>query len=177
MPGCNGQDKAKDRQGKPVKMEVNGCGEESRGWSLGAGAPLSRHGASALSESTGPTGKRSARKRACSVWSGGKAAKPYLSLPGREQSRPATRRDQGSEGRWEARRVFSIRPFDPLENRSGEPAVFIRSQQVRDRRQGHHELLRSAVLDVTPIIPATACHQRNYVERYSRYILTIRDHT
>src|SRR5262245_7161716 len=37
---------------------------------------------SALPESTGPTGKRSARKRACSVWSGGKAARPYLSLPG-----------------------------------------------------------------------------------------------
>ena len=36
---------------------------------------------SALPESTGPTGKRSARKRACSVWSGGKAVKPYLSLP------------------------------------------------------------------------------------------------
>src|SRR5262249_7900699 len=36
---------------------------------------------SALPESIGPTGKRSARKRACSVWSGGKAAKPYLSLP------------------------------------------------------------------------------------------------
>ena len=40
-------------------------------------------GESALPESTGPTGKRSARKRACSVWSGGKAAKPYLSLPHR----------------------------------------------------------------------------------------------
>jgi predicted nucleic acid-binding protein len=39
------------------------------------------HGESALPESTGPTGKRSARKRACSVWSGGKAVKPYLSLP------------------------------------------------------------------------------------------------
>jgi hypothetical protein len=50
------------------------------------------NGESALPESTGPTGKRSARKRACSVWSGGKAAKPYLSLPGREQSCPATRR-------------------------------------------------------------------------------------
>jgi hypothetical protein len=37
-------------------------------------------------------------------------------------------------------------------------------------RQGHCELLRSAWLDVTPIIPAvTACHQRNYVERYSRF--------
>jgi len=39
------------------------------------------NGESALPESTGPTGKRSARKRACSVWSGGKAVKPYLSLP------------------------------------------------------------------------------------------------
>jgi putative transposase len=33
----------------------------------------------------------------------------------------------------------------------------------------HHELLRSAALDLTPLIPATACHQRNYVERYSRF--------
>ena len=39
------------------------------------------NGESALPESTGPTGKRRARKRACSVWSGGKAVKPYLSLP------------------------------------------------------------------------------------------------
>ncbi len=31
------------------------------------------------------------------------------------------------------------------------------------------ELLRSGLLDVTPIISATACHQRNYVERYSRF--------
>jgi hypothetical protein len=35
-------------------------------------------------------------------------------------------------------------------------------------RHVHHELLRSTVLDLTPIIAATACHQRNYVERYSR---------
>src|SRR5207249_2649831 len=35
-------------------------------------------------------------------------------------------------------------------------------------RHGHRELLRSVLLDVTPIIAATACHQRNYVERYSR---------
>ena len=34
----------------------------------------------------------------------------------------------------------------------------------------HRELLRSVLLDVTPIIAATACHQRNYVERYSRSI-------
>jgi hypothetical protein len=37
-------------------------------------------------------------------------------------------------------------------------------------RQVHHELMRSAALYLTPIIPATACHQRNYVERYSRYM-------
>ncbi len=29
-PGCHSQDTVKDRQGKPVKMEVNGYGEESR---------------------------------------------------------------------------------------------------------------------------------------------------
>ncbi len=36
-------------------------------------------GASALPASTGPTGKRRARQRACAVWSGGQAAKPSLS--------------------------------------------------------------------------------------------------
>jgi hypothetical protein len=36
-------------------------------------------------------------------------------------------------------------------------------------RHVHRELLRSALPDVTPIISATACHQRNYVERYSRF--------
>jgi hypothetical protein len=35
-------------------------------------------------------------------------------------------------------------------------------------RHVHREFMRSAWLDVIPIIPATACHQRNYVERYSR---------
>src|SRR5882724_6543940 len=35
-------------------------------------------------------------------------------------------------------------------------------------RHVHHELMRSALLDLPLIIPATACHQRNYVERYSR---------
>ena len=36
-------------------------------------------------------------------------------------------------------------------------------------RHVHRELLRSVLLDMTPIMPTTACHQRNYVERYSRY--------
>jgi len=35
-------------------------------------------------------------------------------------------------------------------------------------RQVHREFLRNAWLDVALRIPATACHQRNYVERYSR---------
>jgi hypothetical protein len=35
---------------------------------------------SARSKYSGPTGKRSAGKLACSVWSGGKVARPYLSL-------------------------------------------------------------------------------------------------
>ena len=35
---------------------------------------------SARSKYYGPTGKRSAGKLACSVWIGGKAARPYLSL-------------------------------------------------------------------------------------------------
>ena len=38
-------------------------------------------------------------------------------------------------------------------------------------RHVHRELLRSVVLDVTPIRAATACHQRNYVVRYSRSTL------
>ena len=36
-------------------------------------------------------------------------------------------------------------------------------------RDVHRALWRSVWLDVTPIIAATICHQRNYVERYSRY--------
>jgi hypothetical protein len=35
-------------------------------------------------------------------------------------------------------------------------------------RPVHRELMRSGLLDVTSIIPVTACYQRNYVERYSR---------
>src|SRR4029434_6098064 len=38
-------------------------------------------------------------------------------------------------------------------------------------RHVHRELLRSVLLDVTPIISATACHQGNYVERYSKFIV------
>ena len=35
-------------------------------------------------------------------------------------------------------------------------------------RHVHREFMRSALLDLTPIIPATACYQRNYVETYCR---------
>src|SRR4029453_8179050 len=38
-------------------------------------------------------------------------------------------------------------------------------------RHVHHELWRSVLLDSTPIIAATTCHQRSYVERYSRAIV------
>ena len=35
-------------------------------------------------------------------------------------------------------------------------------------RHVHHACMRSAVLDLIPLIAATACHQSNDVERYSR---------
>jgi hypothetical protein len=38
----------------------------------------------------------------------------------------------------------------------------------------HRTFMRNAVLDLPPIIPATACHQRNYVETYSKYIGAIK---
>ncbi len=36
-------------------------------------------------------------------------------------------------------------------------------------RPAHRQLTRNALLDLTTIIPATTCHQRNYVEAYSRF--------
>jgi hypothetical protein len=33
----------------------------------------------------------------------------------------------------------------------------------------HRALMRNALLDYTPIMPATACHQSSYVETYSRF--------
>jgi hypothetical protein len=38
-------------------------------------------------------------------------------------------------------------------------------------RYVHCELTRNAVLDLTTIVPATACHQKNYVATYSRFRL------
>ena len=37
-------------------------------------------------------------------------------------------------------------------------------------RHVHHALLRSVLLDLAPIIAATAYHQTNYVERYRTYM-------
>src|SRR5215475_5426595 len=37
------------------------------------------------------------------------------------------------------------------------------------RRHVHCAFMRSALLDMLPIMPTTAFHQRNDVERYSRY--------
>jgi hypothetical protein len=36
-------------------------------------------------------------------------------------------------------------------------------------RQVHRQCMRNALLDLTPIVPATACHQRNDVETYNRF--------
>ena len=41
-------------------------------------------------------------------------------------------------------------------------------------RHVHRKLLRKAALNLTLIIPTTACHQRNYVERYSRFMIAYR---
>ena len=89
MPGCNGQDTVKVRQGKPSELIANRRSGESR---LRRLVPLVRstvgNDKSARSKYDGPTGKRSAVKVACSVWSGGKAASPYLSLQNSESSLP-----------------------------------------------------------------------------------------
>src|SRR5215470_14986591 len=41
-------------------------------------------------------------------------------------------------------------------------------------RRVRRALMRNALLDYTLIIPATACHQSNYVETYSRYMLAFK---
>ena len=40
-------------------------------------------------------------------------------------------------------------------------------------RQGHRQFMRNALRDLTTIVPATACDQRNYVETYSRSISSV----
>jgi hypothetical protein len=41
-------------------------------------------------------------------------------------------------------------------------------------RHVRRELLRTAWLNFTSVIPATACYQRNYVETYSRFKKTVK---
>src|SRR5262245_13185041 len=41
-------------------------------------------------------------------------------------------------------------------------------------RHVRREFMRSALLDLTPIMSATACHQRSYFETYSRFNQTTR---
>jgi hypothetical protein len=48
-------------------------------------------------------------------------------------------------------------------------AVLLRFRGPSLGRHVPHELLRNAVLHLTLIVPTTACHQRNYAQRYSRF--------
>ena len=43
-------------------------------------------------------------------------------------------------------------------------------------RHVRRECMRNAWLDFTPIISATACQQRNYVETYSRFCRSVQGH-
>jgi hypothetical protein len=54
--------------------------------------------------------------------------------------------------------------------RAWRMAVLSTFREISLCRHVHRELMRSTLLDLTPIISATVCHQRNYVERYSRYM-------
>jgi hypothetical protein len=65
---------------------------------------------------------------------------------------PAVTLPQGRDG-LSARRMAVLWTFR-------EPSLY---------RHVRREFMRNVVLDFIPIIPATACHQRNYVETYSRY--------
>jgi len=66
----------------------------------------------------------------------------------------------------------SAAPLPPGRNglRARRMAVLSTLRTPSLGRHVHRELWRSVLLDLSPRIPATACHQRNYVERYSRSI-------
>src|SRR6266446_710722 len=49
-------------------------------------------------------------------------------------------------------------------------AVFCPFRRPSTRRPVHRQLLRNELLDLSPSVPITTCHQRNYVETYSRYM-------
>src|SRR4029434_4122295 len=73
-----------------------------------------------------------------------------------------------------ARGQFQFRVLTPSRKRS-VPLAAPRQVDTQDHAWDslcchmHREFMRNAVLNVTLIIPATAYHQRNYVERYSRF--------
>src|SRR4029450_13243248 len=73
-----------------------------------------------------------------------------------------------------ARGQFQFRALTPSRKRS-VPFAAPRQVDTQDHAWDslcchvHREFMRNAVLNLTLIIPATAYHQRNYVERYSRY--------
>src|SRR5216683_3236257 len=48
-------------------------------------------------------------------------------------------------------------------------AVFCPFRRPSMCRPVHRQFMRNALLDLTTIVPTTPCHQRNYVEPYSRY--------
>ncbi len=47
-------------------------------------------------------------------------------------------------------------------------AVFCTFRRPSMCRPVHRQFMRNALLDLTTIVPATACHQRHDVETYSR---------
>ncbi len=47
-------------------------------------------------------------------------------------------------------------------------AVFCTFRRPTLCRHVHRQLMRNELLDLTTIVPTTACRQRNYVETYSR---------
>src|SRR5712691_1762310 len=52
--------------------------------------------------------------------------------------------------------------------------VFGTFRMLSSCRHVHRQLMRNELPDCTTIIPATACHQRNYVETYSRSMEIVR---
>ena len=90
-------------------------------------------------------------------------ATPWLSLMARRCSSGETHwRQQGT-------------PAVTLPHRRDGLNVLLRAVWCPFRRPSmcrpvHCEFMRNAWLDLTTIVPATPCHQRNYVEPYSRYM-------
>ena len=56
--------------------------------------------------------------------------------------------------------------------RAWRMAVLSTFRELSLCRQVHRELMRSTLLDLTPLMPATACHQRNEVEKVIGLIIT-----